>query len=115
MTGQVQTTYPRKNWSSLMLLNCGHSACRSLTAQVVNSQSGAYLHRLQWTTDAQVGELNPTWNWLEGWNDPPADGSLPGAIHFTRGGPWFEQWQDVVYADVWRKEYDAARGNSHSM
>ena len=48
MDGAVQTAYPRKNWSSLMLFNCDHPAVRSLTPEVVNRESGAYLHRMQW-------------------------------------------------------------------
>ncbi len=31
MDGQVQTVYPRKNWSSLMLFNCDHPSVRKLT------------------------------------------------------------------------------------
>ena len=48
MDGAVQTVYPRKNWSSLMLFNCDHPAVRALTPDVVNRESGAYLHRMQW-------------------------------------------------------------------
>jgi hypothetical protein len=106
MDGAVQTRYPRKNWSSLMLLDCGHPSVRRLTPEVVNSQSGAYLHRLQWVADEDIGALPPEWNWLEGWNEKPPAGT-PKAVHFTRGGPWFEQWRHVDYADLWLAERDA--------
>jgi len=106
MDGAVQTVYPRKNWSSLMLFNCDHPAVQSLTPEVVNRESGAYLHRLQWVADADIGALPVDWNWLEGWNEKPADG-LPKAVHFTRGGPWFEQWQHVDYGELWCAERDA--------
>lgn len=105
MDGRRQTVYPRKNWSSLMLLNCAHPATRRLTVAVVNRETGAYLHRLQWADDAEIGALDGTWNWLEGWDTPRADGP-PGAIHFTRGGPWFENWRHVDYADLWLAEHD---------
>jgi len=105
MDGAVQTVYPRKNWSSLMLFNCDHDAVRALTPQVVNRESGAYLHRMQWVADADIGALPVDWNWLEGWNEKPARGT-PKAVHFTRGGPWFPQWQDVDYGDLWRIERD---------
>jgi len=105
MDGAVQTVYPRKNWSSLMLFNCDHDAVRALTPQVVNRESGAYLHRMQWVADADIGALPVDWNWLEGWNERPARGT-PKAVHFTRGGPWFPQWQDVDYGDLWRIERD---------
>lgn len=114
MDGQVQTAYPRKNWSSMILFNCGHPANAALTPDIVNSESGAFLHRFQWLTDDQIGEVDHTWNWLEGWYDKPTDEVPPAAIHYTRGGPWFENWQDVDYADLWLKERDLvkARGNS---
>jgi len=105
MDGRTQTVYPRKNWSSLMLLNCNHPATRRLTVERVNTESGAYLHRFQWAEDTEIGALDPTWNWLEGW-DAPKQAGLPGAIHYTRGGPWFENWQDVDYADLWLAEYE---------
>ncbi len=105
MDGAVQTVYPRKNWSSLMLFNCDHPAVRSLTPDVVNRETGAYLHRLQWVKDEDIGELPVDWNWLEGWNEKPARGT-PKAVHFTRGGPWFEQWQNVDYGELWRAERD---------
>jgi hypothetical protein len=104
MDGAVQTSYPRKNWSSLMLFNCDHAAVRGLTPDLVNRESGAYLHRMQWAADADIGALPVTWNWLEGWNEKPAQGT-PKVVHYTRGGPWFAQWQDVDYGDLWREEF----------
>ncbi len=111
MDGVVQTKYPRKNWSSFMLLNCSHPSTRQLTAEVVSSQTGAYLHRMQWARDDEIGEIPTEWNWLEGWNERPATG-VPKAVHFTRGGPWFEQWRHVDYADLWNREADAVRAAS---
>ena len=78
---------------------------RALTPEVVNRESGAYLHRMQWVADEDIGALPVEWNWLEGWNEKPASGT-PNAVHFTRGGPWFEQWQNVDYGDLWRAERD---------
>jgi lipopolysaccharide biosynthesis glycosyltransferase len=106
MDGAVQSAYPRKNWSSLMLLNCDHPAVKSLTPEIVNRQTGAYLHRMQWAKDDDIGALPIEWNWLEGWNEKPATGT-PKAVHFTRGGPWFSDWGHVEYGDLWRAERDA--------
>ncbi|HWK01086.1 MAG TPA: glycosyltransferase [Xanthobacteraceae bacterium] len=103
MDGKPQTVYPRKNWSSLMLFNCDHPSVRTLTPEVVNTQTGAYLHRMQWAKDEDIGSLPVTWNWLEGWNEKPAQGT-PNVVHFTRGGPWFAEWQNVDYADLWNAE-----------
>lgn len=108
MDGKVQTAYPRKNWSSFMLFNCAHPSTRMLTPQVINGQSGAYLHRMQWAGDEEIGALPTAWNWLEGWNEKPKSG-YPNAVHFTSGGPWFKEWQHVDYGDEWRREADAVR------
>lgn len=103
MDGIPQSAYPRKNWSSFMLFNCAHPSTRQLTVERVNAGSGAYLHRMQWAKDEEIGALPQGWNWLEGWYPKPAQG-YPQAVHMTRGGPWFEAWQDVDYADEWRAE-----------
>lgn len=105
MDGKTQTVYPRKNWSSLILYNCGHPATRRLTPEAVNRETGAYLHRFQWLDDAEIGALPETWNWLEGWSTKPASGQ-PNAIHYTRGGPWFDEWRQVAYGDLWLAEAD---------
>jgi hypothetical protein len=89
-----------------MPFNCDHPSTRKLTPDVVNKEGGAYLHRMQWAADSEIGELPVAWNWLEGWNEKPSSGT-PNAVHFTRGGPWFEQWQKVDYGDLWRQERDA--------
>lgn len=103
MDGKAQTYYPRKNWSSMILWNCGHPANRALTPEVINSQSGAYLHRFQWLDDSLIGTLEPQWNWLVNWYHEPWDGH-PKAIHYTEGGPWFDTYRDCDYSEPW-KEY----------
>ena len=104
MDGKPQTVYPRKNWSSFMLFNCDHPSTQKLTPAVVNSESGAYLHRFQWAADDEIGELPVAFNWLEGWHDKAETGD-PRAVHFTRGGPWFPEWQDVDYAAQWKEQH----------
>ena len=100
--------YPRKNWSSMVLYNCGHPANRALTSEVINAETGAFLHRFQWLDDALIGAVPETWNWLEGWSAEPMAGH-PNVVHFTRGGPWFEAWRNVTYAGLWRDEERASR------
>jgi hypothetical protein len=116
MDGAVQTVYPRKNWSSLMLFNCEHPSGQTLTPDCVNRESGAYLHRMQWVADKDIGALPIEWNWLEGWNEKPAEGR-PKAVHFTRGGPWFPNWSNVDYGELWRAERDAMifAGATHTV
>jgi lipopolysaccharide biosynthesis glycosyltransferase len=105
MDGQVQTSYPRKNWSSFMLFNNAHPQVRALTPEVVNRESPGFLHRFMWIDDeALIGELPLAWNFLEG--EYPKPERLPNAIHYTNGGPWFPNHQNVTYADLWVAERD---------
>jgi len=108
MDGQAQTVYPRKNWSSVMLFNCGHKSNAKLTQDLVNDPkiNGAYLHRFSWLKDKEVGELSPEWNWLVGHYKEPKDGT-PKLIHYTEGGPWFENYRNCEYHQDWKDElYD---------
>lgn len=105
MDGKQQTVYPRKNWSSFMFFNGAHPDVKALTPAVVNSAAPAFLHRFQWTTDEQIGALDLKWNFLEG--EYPRPDTIPMAVHYTNGGPWFDDWQDVDFGDEWRAERDA--------
>lgn len=98
MDGQKQTRYFRKNWSSLMMWNCGHEWNKALTVDAVNTKPGSYLHAFSWIPDESIGEIPVEWNWLEGYSEP----CEPKAVHFTRGGPWFKEYEDVEYADEYR-------------
>ena len=61
--GEVQSAYPKKNWSSLMLLNC--SRCSKLTVDYVNTATGLELHRFHWLDgDHEIGAIQGGWNHL---------------------------------------------------
>ncbi|MBC2651531.1 glycosyltransferase [Novosphingobium aerophilum] len=105
MDGKKQTAYPRKNWSSFMLFNGAHPDVKALTPDVVNSATPAFLHRFEWISDpAAIGSLPLHWNFLEG--EYPRPDKVPAAIHYTNGGPWFDNWQEVDFAGLWLAERD---------
>ncbi len=106
MDGVPQTTYPRKNWSSMVLWNCSHPANREVTAEKVNTMPGSWLHRFSWLSDELIGGVPEEWNWLEGHSSSKIK---PNAIHYTRGGPWFENYKDVAYAQEWVNEFELAK------
>ena len=103
MDGQAQLPYPRKNWSSMMIFNCSHPACKGLTTDRVNTATGAYLHRFEWCTDDEIGTLSPEYNWLVGHYSEGVDGS-PRILHYTLGGPWFENMRNCEYDHIWKRE-----------
>lgn len=81
-------SYPRKNWSSLMLWNCGHYANRRLTPELVTESPGSFLHRFQWLRDEQIGELPPEWNAIVGEEDI----SAACLLHYSLGSPGFNYY-----------------------
>jgi lipopolysaccharide biosynthesis glycosyltransferase len=100
--GQIQTSYPKKNWSSVMLMNCAR--CTMLTPDYVNTASGLEMHRFNWLENGKlVGALPSRWNHLVDY-----DTELPlseiSNLHFTRGGPWFPEYANCGYASEWRSE-----------
>jgi lipopolysaccharide biosynthesis glycosyltransferase len=103
MDGQAQTVYPRKNWSSVMLFNCAHPSNQELNVELVNDPkvTGKYLHRFSWLKDEEIGELDHTWNYLVGVYD---DVVKPKLIHYTEGGPWFENYRNCEFSNLWKQE-----------
>jgi hypothetical protein len=100
---QPQTAYQKKNWSSVMLFN--NAKCRALTPEFVNQASGLELHQFKWLADDDlIGAIPAGWNHLVGYNAPRRDASL---IHYTLGGPYFDEYRDCEYAEEWRNEFAA--------
>ena len=99
--GQKQTKYPKKNWSSFMLMNC--KKCTTLTPDYVNKASGLELHQYKWLeSEDLIGELPLEWNWLVGEYEHKDDVKN---VHYTEGGPWFEQYKDCDYSQDWFYNY----------
>lgn len=101
MDDQAQLHYSRKNWSSLMLWNCKHPANAALTLEAINTVPGRDLHRFFWLKDEEIGALPTQWNWLEGHSDIAIK---PSVVHYTRGGPWFDNMLDCGHAQEWLDE-----------
>jgi len=98
--GAVQTKYEKKNWSSVMLMNC--AKCTALTPEYVNTATGLQLHQFKWLDDdSLIGELPSRWNHLVGYDAPRKDASL---VHYTIGGPYFEEYAQCEYAREWWHE-----------
>lgn len=99
MDGQSQQPYFRKNWSSLVLWNCGHASNRHLTPYQVNQANGQWLHGFRWLDDDEIGELPADWNHLVLVDDHRLD---PRAVHFTTGVPSMPGYENSPFADEWR-------------
>lgn len=98
-----QTRYDKKNWSSMMIFNC--AKCQTLTPEYVNSASGLELHQFKWLNDdEQIGALPQEWNHLVGYNAYDANAKN---VHYTEGGPYFDEYVDCEYNQDWFEAREA--------
>ena len=97
---EPQTKYEKKNWSSVMLFN--NARCRALSPEYVNATSGLELHQFKWLADDRlIGALPSRWNHLVGYDAPRADAAL---VHYTLGGPYFDEYSNCEYSREWFAE-----------
>ena len=101
--GNINENYPRKNWSSVILWNCGHPKHKILTPQFIANQTGKYLHRFSWLNDDEIGELSKEWNWLAIEYPENKEAKL---IHYTLRTPCFEDYKNTEMAELWHSAYN---------
>ena len=105
--GQTQTVYPKKNWSSFMLMNC--KKCTTLTPDYINKASGLELHQFKWLEgDHLIGDLPLEWNWLVGEYEHKED---VNNVHYTEGGPWFDDYKNCDYSKDWFRNLEESNGS----
>ena len=108
--GSVQTQYEKKNWSSMMLMNC--AKCTALTPEYVNSATGLELHQFKWlANDSVIGEVPRYWNYLVDFYKHDNSAKL---LHFTEGGPYFPDYVDCDYAEEWFAAFREGGGGSEA-
>lgn len=109
--GGLQSRYAKKNWSSLMLMNC--HLCHALTPEYIEHVSGLDLHQFKWLdSEGLVGDLPLSqWNHLIDVQEKSllAENGLP---HWTLGGPWLKDYRTSGgdSADEWFRARDDAFG-----
>lgn len=102
MDGQVQSRYPKKNWSSVCLWNNRHPSNKKLTLRDINSRPGRELHDFFWLREDEIGELPLQYNWLV--NSSPKLSTEPQIVHFTSGIPHIKGYEDCDYSSEWLQE-----------
>ena len=95
MMSAPQTVYPRKLWSSLMLLNC--EKLRAWTVNAVASKPARWLHRFEPIRDDLIGAIPAEWNVVD------MQVVRPKIFHFTEGGPWLTGETDSPMAEIWMR------------
>jgi hypothetical protein len=100
MNGIENKNYPRKNWSSLMLFNSALFKY-TLSEDYLNSATASDLHELRFCDDASIGSIPIEYNCLVGhYNCDNAK-----ALHYTNGGPWFDDYKHAEHSEKWWKIY----------
>ncbi|MCF7968853.1 MAG: glycosyltransferase [Methylococcaceae bacterium] len=105
--GNRNENYPRKNWSSVILWNCGHKGNSILTPDLIEKETGAFLHRFCWLDEALIGDLPIEWNWLTTEYEDNPEASL---LHYTLGTPCFSAYRDAPMSSVWRHYHQLTQG-----
>lgn len=103
--GAPNADYPRKNWSSVVLWNCGYYPNHRLTPAYVAQATGAHLHRFAWLKDEQIGELPARWNHLCMEYEPSPDAAI---YHYTIGIPGLPEYREQEGGDEWHRTLSEA-------
>lgn len=116
--GQPNPDYERKNWSSLMLINCRSAGWQRLGTTTHNPKNGhpwtlEDLHRFRFLDEDRIGALPLEWNHLVGEYEPNPGAKL---AHFTVGLPIWPEYAGCEFSDAWRAERESmlhfdGRGN----
>ena len=87
--------YWRKNWASVMLINCGHYAWREVRPESVARMDRMELLQLRFIPDPWIGDLDARWNWLA---DEYGENPDANIVHYTAGIPGFAHYRDAPMA-----------------
>jgi lipopolysaccharide biosynthesis glycosyltransferase len=110
--GNQNRNYNRKNWSSVMLMNCGSEHNRSLTPNKVETQTGHYLHQFKWLDDSLIGSLPKEWNWIA---DEYGVNDNAKLIHYTLGSPCFTEYRNTPMANNWLEELNDLQSRTNKI
>lgn len=93
--------YERKNWASLMIVNCEHEFWTD--ADAAHLERGRKLDVLQLGGAGGniVGSLPTYWNCLADEGQPVEGAQI---LHWTAGIPGFKHYANAPGADLWREE-----------
>lgn len=91
--------YPKKNWSSVVLWNCGHPKNAVLTEEYVKLCAPSFLHRFSWLQPEEIGEIPSDWNYLVE-EMPPSNAHL---YHYTLGVPGIRNYADCRNSWHWHR------------
>ncbi len=93
--------YPRKNWASLMVINCAHPGWRGMTPEIAAALDPIDLLQFAFLADSEIGELPDRWNRLADEGHQIEGAAL---LHWTAGVPAFDHYRNAPGARLWHLE-----------
>lgn len=101
-----QSNYPRKNWASVMVINCEHPMWSGIRPKTISRGSSDPVHLLgfRWLPPQLVGELPVEWNVLV---DEEQQVDEPKLLHWTAGLPTFLHYRNARHSRDWFAEHEA--------
>lgn len=93
--------YERKQWASVMVMNCWHRIWHRLTPDKVAAMPVLDLLQLRMFGDEQIGSLPVEWNWMA---DEQGANENAKLVHFTAGVPGFHAHAVCAHSDEWRSQ-----------
>jgi hypothetical protein len=92
--------YLRKNWASVMLINCEHMAWLPVERTLrFGRESNLHWLQLRHLMGVSIGGLPDEWNRLVDEGQPVEGAKI---LHWTAGIPAFTAYRDAPGADLWR-------------
>lgn len=90
--------YERKNWVSVMIINCAHFNWRHINPEYINSSTGLHMLQLRFIEDQFIGSLPMRWNWLVDEHDENHNAKI---CHWTGGHPGIPHYYEAPMAPEW--------------
>jgi len=95
--------YERKNWASMMLINCEHPAWKQMTIQKIANENVLDLLQFKFLCDFEIAELDQSFNVLADENQDMDGAKL---LHWTAGIPHFDFYKNARGAEHWWAEHN---------
>ena len=102
-----QSNYSRKNWASVMLVNCAHSAWFAMTPKMISMAEPIDLLQFKFFEDKEIGALPPEWNVLI---DEGHERQGAKLLHWTAGIPTFKHYRNARASKDWFAEFESMTG-----
>lgn len=99
-----QSNYPRKNWASVMLFNCGHPSWSGFNPEFIAELRPIWMLRFAHLPDEQIGALPADWNVMV---DEGQDEAGAKILHWTAGIPTFRHYRNARRSIDWFEEHKA--------